>query len=454
MRKLYRLTSERFQFPLAILAEDEFISVSAAFTPMLRYPDGVWCHYSNCYMHSLFERGLSRNNKGGTLKTYAGNISHLLRFCWCNSIDISQMTDSLFVLFIQSMLVEKKATFTTRHRRSTNAVLTIGRNCLDLLSFTGKLKGVENFVGKDGVIKAEMRHAKIEVANGNHRLVKSYWYHRSFPAPSPDKKRFPITEKNSRSIIEAAAATQNVFLRKRRFVMLKLLEQTGCRRSELSKITTHSIYAALNNPDKGLEIITAKAGGNKVITRFVPMSIPDLKFIASYIEFNRNPRVKARKLRDTGYLLINANNGNGLNANTITQELSELAMTAGIPERISPHMYRHRFITQYFIRLIMQHNIENQDDFRNLLVNTESFKQEIQQWTGHKRVTSLDIYINTAFSEITRRKEVVEGAMRSQHISSLRQTLNMTIDEIMVGVTTTSVTDLLQSISDQLLKLE
>ncbi|MHC8403346.1 tyrosine-type recombinase/integrase [Pseudomonas sp. MDT1-17] len=454
MRKLYRLTASDFQLPLAILSDDNYISISASYIPMLRYPDGSWCHYSNCYMHSLFEKGLSRNNNGGTLKTYAGNISHLLRYCWNNSIDISQMTDNLFVLFMQSMLSEKNNITSTKSSRSNTTILTIGRNCIDLLAHTGKIKGIENFVGKNGVIKAEKKRAEIDISNGARKLIKYYWHHRSFPKPSPEKKRFPITENHAKAIVSAAAKTDDLFRRKRRFVMLKLLEHTGCRRSELVKITTRSVYAALNNPSKGLEVPTAKTGGNKPASRYLPISLPDLKFIASYIEYNRNPKIKILSMKDEGFLLINSNTGGALNANTITQEISELATAADIHERLSPHMYRHRFITQYFIKLILQHNFENPDEFRNLLVNTESFKQEIQQWTGHKRLSSLDPYIKIAFGDITNRKEVASAAIRSQHISSLRQTIKMTQDEIKAGFSIIPVGELLESISDYLKELE
>jgi site-specific recombinase XerD len=405
-------------------------------------------------MHSLYRKGLSRNNKGGTLKTYAGNISHLLRFCSHNAIDVSQMTDSFFVLFMQSLLNDTKSLLTARTARSTTSILTIGKTCIDLLVYIGEITGRDEFVGKDGVIKAERKKAEIDIGKGKKRITKYYWHHRSFPEPSPDKKRFPITEAHSNSIITAAASTEDLFLRKRRFVMLKLLSHTGCRRSELVSITTHDVYAALHDPTIGLKLLTAKKRGNSNHHRYLPISIPDLKFIVSYIEFNRLPKIKSLGVQDGGLLFISARTGKGLLPNTITQEISELAGLAGLNEHLSPHMYRHRFITQHFIKLIIQHDFNNPDDFRNLLINTESFKREVQQWTGHTNVNSLDNYIHLAFSDISNRKIVADAAIRSQHLSSLLQTVKMAQAEIAAGFSSSSVDELLNTISEYLNELQ
>ncbi|WVV47954.1 site-specific integrase [Pseudomonas sp. NA13] len=453
MTKLYRLTSAHFQLPLALLSDQTYIFNPASYIPMLRYPNGTWCHYSNCYMHSLYRKGLSRNNKGGTLKTYAGNISHLLRFCSDNAIDVAQMTDSLFILFMQTLLNDKKSLSTTHTLRSTTSILTIGKNCIDLLVYIGKITGRDEFVGKDGVIKAEKEKLKSilgteESASPNTIGITVHFLSHLLT------KRFPITDAHSNAIIEAAAGTEDLFLRKRRFVMLKLLAHTGCRRSELVSITTHDVYAALHEPTIGLKLMTAKKRGNSIHHRYLPISIPDLKFIASYIEFNRLPKIRSLGVEDDGMLFISARTGKGLMPNTITQEISELAGLAGINERLSPHMYRHRFITQYFIKLIIQHDFNNSDEFRNLLINTESFKREVQQWTGHTNINSLDNYIHLAFSDISNRKEVVEAAIRSEHLSSLLQTVKMAQAEIKAGFTSSSVNELLNTISEYLNELQ
>ena len=49
----------------------------------------------------------------------------------------------------------------------------------------------------------------------------------------------------------------------------------------------------------------------------------------------------------------------------------------------------------------MQHNnINNTDDFRKHLLHTEKFKLELQQWTGHTHISSLNTYIDLVFADI------------------------------------------------------
>lgn len=55
-------------------------------------------------------------------------------------------------------------------------------------------------------------------------------------------------------------------------------------------------------------------------------------------------------------------------------------------------MFRNRFITKLFVALIEQHEFENPDSFRRALLDTETIKQKIQQWTGHANLSSLDVY--------------------------------------------------------------
>ncbi len=74
---------------------------------------------------------------------------------------------------------------------------------------------------------------------------------------------------------------------------------------------------------------------------------------------------------------------------------------SGIEDRVSPHMFRHRFITKLFVALIEQHHFENSDSFRRALVSTEDFKRKILEWTGHRNILSLEPYLHLAFREIS-----------------------------------------------------
>lgn len=61
-------------------------------------------------------------------------------------------------------------------------------------------------------------------------------------------------------------------------------------------------------------------------------------------------------------------------------------------------MFRHRFITKLFIDLILTHQVTNEDEFRRNLLNTEIFKIEVTQWTGHLDANSINDYLHLALA--------------------------------------------------------
>lgn len=184
--------------------------------------------------------------------------------------------------------------------------------------------------------------------------------------------------------------------------MLKLLEITGGRRSEVAALTVRSVLAAYAAKDPALSIITVKGRGGETRMREIPIARHDLVLLKEFIEKNRAIVIRKTcgKQRDEGVLLVSETTGEPLRPNTITQEISFLARRAEIEDRASPHMFRHRFITKLFVALIEQHKFENTDAFRAALISTEDFKRKVLEWTGHRSIISLEPYLHLAFAEI------------------------------------------------------
>jgi len=82
--KLYSKTSKIFELPLLISKNNSVVTSLADYFPTLSWPDGRWCFEANVFMLELYYKGLSRKNKGGTLLTYAANISPIIRYCYYN----------------------------------------------------------------------------------------------------------------------------------------------------------------------------------------------------------------------------------------------------------------------------------------------------------------------------------------------------------------------------------
>ncbi len=60
-----------------------------------------------------------------------------------------------------------------------------------------------------------------------------------------------------------------------------------------------------------------------------------------------------------------------------------------------------------FIQLIKRYDFQNQDSFRNALLDVNTLKVYIQELTGHKSSKSLDTYLHLAKSELANMPEIV-----------------------------------------------
>jgi len=455
--KLYTLTRPTYQLPSHSDFTRHVVTKPAENIPIITWPDGKWCFPANFYMLRLYRRGLSRRDRGGTLLTYATNITHLLRFCHKNKIRIDELTDSQFTFFITTLHGEKKAKVPTTSARNANSVIAIGRICLDFLSVIGETFAKEDFVGPTGTIRAERKEILINPRRSGGpssvKIVSKHWHHHSFPTPAAIVRRLPISSDVVEKLRNAVLpASTSIYQRKRRYVMLKLLEITGGGRSEVAALTVNSVLEASRMPDPRLKLITVKKRGGAYAERFIPISTHDVGFLIEFIEKNRRQVIRSTCgfAKDDGYLLVSSTTGFRLRANTITQEVAALALNAGIMEKSCPHMFRHRFITKLFVALIERHSFENVDSFRRALLQTESIKQEVQQWTGHSDTTSLDIYIHLAFQEQVNFQSTCDFVHARRSVDSARATTQQLRDELHNGTSSEEVTNRLLLLLDGL----
>jgi len=437
--KLYSLTSKGFKLPSHVDSNGiDFVS-KADSIPVMLWPDGRWCFTANAYMLSLYSAGRSRRNGGGTLATYAANISHLLRFCSDNRIELNELSDNEFTLFINNLKGERRAGQPQARVREAETVIRIGRKCLDFLDYVGEQYQIVNFVGPEGQICATKRVAYYSGKKSARRNISvnvKYWHHRSFPIRNPKVKRLPIGAEDIKKMRESIRGqSSNRFIRKRRYVMLMLLDITGGRRSEIVDLRVSSVLEIENDEKPMLKILTAKRRGGKESHRLLPISHHDVKFLIEFINMNRKLIIRRTcgVNNDDDHLLISKTTGRGLVPNTITQEVGKLAKAAGISGQTCPQMFRHRFFTSLFVTLIQHHELQNPDDFRRALVDDEGLKLIVTQWAGHLNPESIDVYLHLAFAEFAGLKKTYDLVITHRAIDSFRSSLHQMQDELRGG---------------------
>ena len=456
-RKLYTLTDSGFTLPLYIDEQSKVHDVLASNIPMLTWPDGSWCLPANLYMLELFSRGLSRKNRGGTLLSYATNISHLIRFCYSINLSFIDINDAQFSRFVTKLTKERKLGNPQQPERNSNSVIEIGRRSLEFLACVARLHNDKDFLGESGRIIAVQKEVLIYPSGIKRRsrpLIRKCWHHWSFPMPDPKKTRLPISTENIKKLRAAIVNSSNtIYQRKRRFVMLKLLEITGGRRSEIAALTVESVIRATQMPEPRLTLLTAKRRGGRDEYREIPIAKHDLVFLVEFIEKNRRRIVRntCGLEKDDGYVLVSETTGFRLRPNTITQEIAYLASKAELHEKACPHMFRHAFITRLFVALIEQHNFENKDDFRRALLDKEGLMQEVQQWTGHRSIESLEVYIHLAFAEITSLKKTLNTVAVKGIIESFKSSIDQLRREVLAGMPPSEASFSISNLSEALI---
>ena len=376
-------------------------------TPFIRLPNGMPCLMANAYMISLLKKNMSRINKGGTLRAYAKDLTHIIRFCHNRKIDFYQLNDDLFTHFISELRKERSPSNPAVRKRESNTLNAIGHVTLTFLAFVGKMHGDDSFITEN--IRAEKRSYRLHHDKSKTRYVdQTSWYHTSFDTPGPVRHRSPISTISIQLLYEAIpkqsskdnSKQDKKLIDRRRTIMIRLLEMTGARIEELANLQDNDIEVALRQKDPKLRLITLKRGESA--ERYIPVLSQDLAMIKSYVRVIRKKTIKDTigTKNDHGYIFISVKSGKRLSSEYMSNEIGLLQKTAGISSQICAHMFRNRFITKMFARLINQYNYENKDEFRRALLDTNALKREIQQYTGHIDVNSLDTYIDLAFNEI------------------------------------------------------
>lgn len=385
MAKLWELTDARFRL------RQHGGSGPSSFLPAGRiaavyWPSGLSCWPINAYLISL----LRANSAPSSVATYAAELSHLVRFVARLDIEFEQLTDDRLLEFA-GWLRERPGSKTSG--RQVNRIIL---RVIDfLLWFQQRLVLDRPIIGEDGdgaAITIEFRHT---------RLRGRVFERRSHPAVGPPNVARvvrPISSKNIETLMaQASSMPTSSFVRARDLAMLKLLTDSGMRRQELVWVTVPALRAARDNGGR-LDVRCAKRRGNP--TRQVVVPPDTIASVNRFIDIQRALLfVRRKKLNrgsdDAGWAFCSVS-GEQLAPVTVTQTIGRLRRGAGIKERATAHMFRHRWIT-----LQVAKRLESvRSDIPLGLDALTTILSRLASMTGHASINSLWTYVDWAFDEI------------------------------------------------------
>lgn len=410
--------------------------INANDIPFIRWPNRTPCYEANLYMLSGLRRSFSRKVKGGTLKTYAMNISHLIRFCFKNNLKFTALTDDWFCLFIKSLQGERK--LNGKLARKVNQIIKVGRQCLDFLIFVKGIYNLKTFIGceKFNAIRVIEKEHKVCTEGQKKPLVKFYYTHKCLPKPDPVNKRHPISDKAAAALKEVIHNQQDRGLAKRNSAIYQTYEQTGCRRTEGMWLTVTDIKNALDSSEECplLRLTTLKRRSDNV-ERSIPVNRVYLENVYNYIRTTRRKIIKKTigKKKDHGIVFVSHTTGLPLSPDTISTYMGKWRTQAGISEQAFAHLLRHAYITEKLKCLIIEHGLQNKDEFRKAFISIERFKQQLREWTGHVRLSSLETYIDLAFADLAGVKQSYDAVTLKASVDLIQEKLKTIESDIQSG---------------------
>ena len=383
--------------------------------PFMTWPNGMPCLQANAYMIKTRMKpgrggdGPSRiGTKGGTFGEYAGQISHLIRFCYYNNLSFIALSDDDFCDFIDGLRAERKPNNPKLPKRSERTIIGIGRRCLNFLTHVGEMSGLHNFVGIDGTISIYMVDS-VFYRNGK-ALKRSSVHHRSFRTPDARKTRRPIGEATIaklRSAIDEISTSE--FLSNRRHLMVSLFEELGARRGEIQLITVAEVLAAAKVKKPTIPVTTLKRGGMG-LTRALELSPPMIDELTNYIRGDRFTIMKRFKgVPDHGFLFVTERGGRPLGIDTFTSEFSLIRRAAGVEEQACAHLFRHAFCTNIVAQLIAETQALSPDSFRQTLMTNKMLAERAMAKSGHATLESLLDYVDAAFKVKSKYEQVIHN---------------------------------------------
>lgn len=418
--QLHRPLDEFAVLPVLLQMDGELIFRSVGGLPCFYFPDGKFCFEVTAYLQELcIKKNLSLTNKGGTLRQYAFQLSHLVRYMFVNQLSCLDFTDSIFELFIRGLEAKDQGL----RLRESPKVREIGSRCLDFIHFTSKSLGYPNFVSPNGILQG-VEVTPEERRKFRERYHRLKWHHFSFPSGSSDNVRFPIDETAIASL-RAQADKRSRHLRARMRCMLSVLEFSGARRYEVARLRVMDVVRAhqSNDPSPLVRFETIKQ--DTVTFRFIPVPKTIVSEWVKYIEESRLEIVdkKIGLKYDHGFVFVGLDKGMPLSPDSITNDIHDLKVMAKLTAPAHAHLFRHRFITEQLKNLIVTYGLVNSASVRSVIASSELLKLRLKEWSGHRSIKSLDVYIKVAFSELNMIEQVVDAAVHGTAVLAATKAL-------------------------------
>ncbi len=384
------------------------------------WPDGTPCSLVEMYLVSRFRRGVSVREDGGSLRAIVAKLAHLIRHCWRIKRDFWELDDEDVYGLVQALMEEMKPEAPLVHVRDNNTVRAIIATTVEFLLWVQtEVMVALPLIGVGHEYRIQLVERKVLDTRRNRYIIQRI-YHRLPPRDTKEPKR-PISRDKRNALWEAVSrmagfsvvppgwarsgdcgSLLNQYLKARRELLLELLEATGARPGELSRLSVSS------NEDcyKSQELVLLTLKRRRHVERKIKLQPGVAMRLSVFISKRRAALLKEIQAAgavsypiDRVFIGIN---GAPMSERSMVSEFWRISKVAGLEEYQScMSMFRHRFITkQVAIHLGIYLSEENKT--REMMTDADyrTILKKVATITGHGVEASLLHYIDLAWDEL------------------------------------------------------
>jgi integrase len=398
----------------------EALTASFAFN----WPNGLPCAPVEMYLLDLAHQMTVRSQDGGSLKTKASQLTHLIRFCFDEKVELWELDDISFRRFVTHRLQKPTLNRNGFKSRNNNTNLQVIDTCLAFLRWAQEELFIDRVIVGTRYLAPQIRLIYKTRRGRDGTMTQSlvFPYEPQAEATEP-KGPMPnhIRDKlwSAVSCIDAEPSSKrsdfrSIYLVARRELILFLLEGLGGRPDELVSIRIPE------NPEPTAEneltLPTRKRRRTPDPLRTVPTGFEIASAIETFVQVYRKNLVE--NLIAQGYspdeemLFLSARNGAPFTTWAIQKEFQRIVAKAGLEERACMSMFRHRFITIQVALHLRDYLHDHPETSRERMVVSDkiSILTRVASITGHANPESLLPYINLAWGYLGVFKPVDEAA--------------------------------------------
>ena len=393
--------------------------------PFMYWPSGQPCELANMYLLDI-----AHQVTGNSLRTYATELSHLIRFCGKKPINIESLTDADIHDLSKQLQKDKSRRNPLERARNDNTVRTILSRLIRFLLWYQKnfmLLLRTPLIGEKNV-SPQITISRIENdrSRSKNRKIEYYYTHSAMPTSESREPKRPIATSiiediqrsiNRLRILEEQSAglvqryrnnptlltAQLEYMRARRHFMVWMMMHTGLRPSELVEMSVKehiNILVTLN-----LKLPTKKRRKSKAPIRSFPILLNAATVVHRYL-IARTTYCETLKNAggepNPGDAFFLTMDGEPIKKSSLEKDFERLAEHAGYKGvQACLSMFRHRFIT-YEVIVHLKEFMGNSDKTRQIMtdIDYQSILKRVTTKTGHGSVDSLWHYIDLAWEEL------------------------------------------------------